>query len=200
MTDVASREVEQRSGAAEVAYGRRRSPMVVGLEQRSSDVGLEQRSPMVATSESGRREYLIADTGLGLESFLFSFQRRVYNGNAVRYGNFRRGKHAKTEPYRKCSHMVHYSQESAWFIVIQNRFYANGRHVLSAGQDRAFCLFSVIQDQQTRELYQRHITKGAKNSNRRELSRSNTVALFLASIYFDLDFFTFHVIKIVGFI
>ncbi|KAJ6860108.1 hypothetical protein NC651_036448 [Populus alba x Populus x berolinensis] len=28
------------------------------------------------------------------------------------------------------------------------RFYANGRHILSAGQDRAFRLFSVIQDQQ----------------------------------------------------
>ncbi|KAL4568093.1 hypothetical protein LXL04_023694 [Taraxacum kok-saghyz] len=41
-------------------------------------------------------------------------------------------------------------------------FYANGRHVLSAGQDRAFCHFSVIQDQQTRELCQRHITKRAK--------------------------------------
>ncbi|KAL4591371.1 hypothetical protein LXL04_004332 [Taraxacum kok-saghyz] len=42
------------------------------------------------------------------------------------------------------------------------RFYANGRHILSAGQDRAFRLFSVIQDQQSRELSQRHITKRAK--------------------------------------
>ncbi|KAL4570572.1 hypothetical protein LXL04_026229 [Taraxacum kok-saghyz] len=42
------------------------------------------------------------------------------------------------------------------------RFYANGRHVLSADQDRAFRLFSVIQDQQSRELSQRHITKRAK--------------------------------------
>lgn len=41
-------------------------------------------------------------------------------------------------------------------------FYANGRHVLSAGQDRAFRLFSVIQDQQSRELSQRHVTKRAK--------------------------------------
>ncbi|WCJ34926.1 transducin family protein / WD-40 repeat family protein [Euphorbia peplus] len=42
------------------------------------------------------------------------------------------------------------------------RFYANGRHILSAGQDRAFRLFSVIQDQQSRELSQRHISKRAK--------------------------------------
>lgn len=35
-----------------------------------------------------------------------------------------------------------------WFVFeffILNRFYANGRHILSAGQDRAFRLFSVIQ-------------------------------------------------------
>ncbi|KAL0456169.1 UNVERIFIED_CONTAM: U3 small nucleolar RNA-associated protein 21 [Sesamum latifolium] len=43
------------------------------------------------------------------------------------------------------------------------RFYANGRHILSAGQDRAFRLFSVIQDQQSRELSQRHVSKRAKN-------------------------------------
>ncbi|XVE99653.1 hypothetical protein REPUB_Repub03eG0218200 [Reevesia pubescens] len=42
------------------------------------------------------------------------------------------------------------------------RFYANGRHILSAGQDRAFRLFSVIQDQQSRELSQGHISKRAK--------------------------------------
>ncbi|XP_050373061.1 uncharacterized protein LOC126790760 [Argentina anserina] len=42
------------------------------------------------------------------------------------------------------------------------RFYANGRHILSAGQDRAFRLFSIIQDQQSRELSQRHVTKRAK--------------------------------------
>ncbi|KAL6194597.1 hypothetical protein ACLB2K_035679 [Fragaria x ananassa] len=42
------------------------------------------------------------------------------------------------------------------------RFYANGRHILSAGQDRAFRLFSIIQDHQSRELSQRHITKRAK--------------------------------------
>ncbi|KAK4424941.1 WD repeat-containing protein 36 [Sesamum alatum] len=43
------------------------------------------------------------------------------------------------------------------------RFYSNGRHILSAGQDRAFRLFSVIQDQQSRELSQRHVSKRAKN-------------------------------------
>lgn len=42
------------------------------------------------------------------------------------------------------------------------KYYANGRHILSAGQDRAFRLFSVIQDQQSRELSQRHVTKRAK--------------------------------------
>ncbi|KAF5822356.1 putative transcription factor WD40-like family [Helianthus annuus] len=42
------------------------------------------------------------------------------------------------------------------------KFYANGRHILSAGQDRAFRLFSVVQDQQSRELSQRHVTKRAK--------------------------------------
>ncbi|XP_019447943.1 PREDICTED: WD repeat-containing protein 36 [Lupinus angustifolius] len=42
------------------------------------------------------------------------------------------------------------------------KFYANGRHILSAGQDRAFRLFSVVQDQQSRELSQRHISKRAK--------------------------------------
>lgn len=42
------------------------------------------------------------------------------------------------------------------------RFYANGKHILSAGQDRAFRLFSVIQDQQSRELSQRHVSKRAK--------------------------------------
>ncbi|KMZ58759.1 putative WD-repeat protein [Zostera marina] len=42
------------------------------------------------------------------------------------------------------------------------RFYGHGRQILSAGQDRAFRLFSVIQDQQSRELSQRHITKRAK--------------------------------------
>ncbi|PON81318.1 Guanine nucleotide-binding protein, beta subunit [Trema orientale] len=42
------------------------------------------------------------------------------------------------------------------------RFYSNGRHILSAGQDRAFRLFSVIQDQQSRELSQHHVSKRAK--------------------------------------
>ncbi|KAK3221191.1 hypothetical protein Dsin_008216 [Dipteronia sinensis] len=47
-------------------------------------------------------------------------------------------------------------------------FYANGRHILSAGQDRAFRLFSVIQDQQSRELSQRHISKRAKKLKMKE--------------------------------
>jgi len=42
------------------------------------------------------------------------------------------------------------------------RFYGNGKCILSAGQDRAFRLFSVVQDQQSRELSQRHVTKRAK--------------------------------------
>ncbi|KAM1104538.1 hypothetical protein ACFX15_012545 [Malus domestica] len=48
------------------------------------------------------------------------------------------------------------------------RFYANGRHILSAGQDRAFRLFSVMQDQQSRELSQRHISKRAKKLKMKE--------------------------------
>ncbi|KAJ8753135.1 hypothetical protein K2173_017699 [Erythroxylum novogranatense] len=48
------------------------------------------------------------------------------------------------------------------------RFYANGRHILSAGQDRAFRLFSVIQEQQSRELSQRHVSKRAKKLKMKE--------------------------------
>ncbi|KAG9135364.1 hypothetical protein Leryth_007141 [Lithospermum erythrorhizon] len=48
------------------------------------------------------------------------------------------------------------------------KFYANGRHILSAGQDRAFRLFSVIQDQQSRELSQRRVTKRARKLKMRE--------------------------------
>ncbi|KAH9653588.1 WD REPEATS REGION domain-containing protein [Citrus sinensis] len=48
------------------------------------------------------------------------------------------------------------------------RFYANGRHILSAGQDRAFRLFSVIQDQQSRELSQRHVAKRARKLKMKE--------------------------------
>ncbi|XP_038987551.1 WD repeat-containing protein 36 [Phoenix dactylifera] len=48
------------------------------------------------------------------------------------------------------------------------RFYGNGRYILSAGQDRAFRLFSVIQDQQSRELSQRHVTKRARKLRTKE--------------------------------
>ncbi|XP_073525647.1 WD repeat-containing protein 36-like [Phyllobates terribilis] len=48
------------------------------------------------------------------------------------------------------------------------RFYANGRHILSAGQDRAFRLFSVVQDQQSRELSQRHVSRRAKKLKMKE--------------------------------
>ncbi|KAI4379695.1 hypothetical protein MLD38_005958 [Melastoma candidum] len=48
------------------------------------------------------------------------------------------------------------------------RFYANGRHILSAGQDRSFRLFSVVQDQQSRELSQRHVSKRAKKLKLKE--------------------------------
>ncbi|KAK8956779.1 hypothetical protein KSP39_PZI001162 [Platanthera zijinensis] len=48
------------------------------------------------------------------------------------------------------------------------RFYKNGRSILSAGQDRAFRLFSVRQDQQSRELSQRHVTKRAKKLRLKE--------------------------------
>ncbi|KAG6475125.1 hypothetical protein ZIOFF_064343 [Zingiber officinale] len=49
-----------------------------------------------------------------------------------------------------------------------DRFYGNGRYILSAGQDRAFRLFSIIQEQQSRELSQRHVTKRAKKLRTRE--------------------------------
>ncbi|KAL6557568.1 hypothetical protein OROMI_017918 [Orobanche minor] len=49
------------------------------------------------------------------------------------------------------------------------KFYANGRHILSAGQDRAFRLFSVIQEQQSRELSQRHVSKRAKRLRLKEV-------------------------------
>uniref|UniRef100_A0A0D6QUZ2 Uncharacterized protein n=1 Tax=Araucaria cunninghamii TaxID=56994 RepID=A0A0D6QUZ2_ARACU len=42
------------------------------------------------------------------------------------------------------------------------RYYGKGRHILSAGQDRAFRIFSVIQDQQSKELSQGHVAKRAK--------------------------------------
>eukprot|EP00958_Prasinococcus_capsulatus_P025315 scaffold4216_cov389-Prasinococcus_capsulatus_cf.AAC.3 len=42
------------------------------------------------------------------------------------------------------------------------RYYGEGAHLLSAGQDRAFRLFSSIQDQQSRELSQRNIERRAK--------------------------------------
>lgn len=48
------------------------------------------------------------------------------------------------------------------------RFYRNGRCILSAGQDRAFRLFSVVQDQQSRELSQRHIARRAKKLKLKE--------------------------------
>ncbi|XP_010541959.1 PREDICTED: U3 small nucleolar RNA-associated protein 21 homolog [Tarenaya hassleriana] len=48
------------------------------------------------------------------------------------------------------------------------RFYSNGRHILSAGQDRAFRLFSIVQEQQSRELSQRHISKRAKKLRLKE--------------------------------
>nr|TKS09579.1 transducin family protein [Populus alba] len=57
------------------------------------------------------------------------------------------------------------TKSSKWIFKNESRdmlFYANGRHILSAGQDRAFRLFSVIQDQQSRELSQRHVSKRAK--------------------------------------
>uniref|UniRef100_A0A0E0LDY3 Uncharacterized protein n=1 Tax=Oryza punctata TaxID=4537 RepID=A0A0E0LDY3_ORYPU len=48
------------------------------------------------------------------------------------------------------------------------RFYSNGKCILSAGQDRAFRLFSVVQDQQSRELSQRHVSKRAKKLGLKE--------------------------------
>ncbi|KAK1423468.1 hypothetical protein QVD17_18771 [Tagetes erecta] len=44
------------------------------------------------------------------------------------------------------------------------RFYPNGRHILSTGQDRAFRLFSVIQDQQSREPFSMSCDKKSKET------------------------------------
>nr|XP_010911920.2 LOW QUALITY PROTEIN: WD repeat-containing protein 36 [Elaeis guineensis] len=64
------------------------------------------------------------------------------------------------------------------------RFYGNGRYILSAGQDRAFRLFSVIQDQQSRELSQRHVTKRAKKlrSKEEEIKLKPVIAFDFAEI------------------
>ena len=48
------------------------------------------------------------------------------------------------------------------------RYYGNGRHILSAGQDRSFRVFSTIQDQQSRELSQGHIRKRARSAHMKE--------------------------------
>ncbi|KAI5080871.1 hypothetical protein GOP47_0004054 [Adiantum capillus-veneris] len=48
------------------------------------------------------------------------------------------------------------------------RYYGSGRHILSAGHDRAFRMFSTIQDQQSRELSQGHIAKRAKKLKLKE--------------------------------
>lgn len=47
-------------------------------------------------------------------------------------------------------------------------YYGDGSRLLSAGHDRALRLFSVIQDQQSRELSQRHTAKRAKRLHIRE--------------------------------
>eukprot|EP00850_Spirogloea_muscicola_P011774 SM000074S21684 [mRNA] locus=s74:433316:440174:+ [translate_table: standard] len=47
-------------------------------------------------------------------------------------------------------------------------YYGEGRHILSAGQDRAFRLFSTIQDQQSRELSQGHVARRAKKLRLKE--------------------------------
>lgn len=48
------------------------------------------------------------------------------------------------------------------------RYYGNGHHILSAGQDRAFRVFSTIQDQQSKELSQGHVAKRAKKLRMKE--------------------------------
>lgn len=48
------------------------------------------------------------------------------------------------------------------------RYYGNGRHILSAGQDRSFRVFSTIQDQQSRELSQGHLQKRARSAHVKE--------------------------------
>eukprot|EP00897_Mesotaenium_endlicherianum_P007094 jgi/Mesen1/6412/ME000329S05575 len=64
------------------------------------------------------------------------------------------------------------------------QYYGNGRHILSAGQDRAFRVFSTIQDQQSRELSQGHVAKRAKKLKLKEeeLKLSRVVAFAAAEI------------------
>ncbi|EPS64844.1 hypothetical protein M569_09935, partial [Genlisea aurea] len=64
------------------------------------------------------------------------------------------------------------------------RFYANSRHILSAGQDRAFRIFSIIQDQQSVELSQRHVSKRAKKLKLKEaeIKLKPVIAFDLAEI------------------
>lgn len=48
------------------------------------------------------------------------------------------------------------------------RYYGKGRHILSAGQDKSFRVFSTIQDQQSRELSQGHVQKRARKAHMKE--------------------------------
>ncbi|KAK9786275.1 hypothetical protein WJX73_004830 [Symbiochloris irregularis] len=48
--------------------------------------------------------------------------------------------------------------------TIVQHYGSDGSRLLSAGHDRAFRLFSVIQDQQSRELSQHHVTRRAKRA------------------------------------
>jgi U3 small nucleolar RNA-associated protein 21 len=59
------------------------------------------------------------------------------------------------------------------------RHYGDGKRLLSAGQDRAFRLFSTIQDAQSRELSQNHTQRRAKRLKveERELKLARIVAL-----------------------
>ena len=53
--------------------------------------------------------------------------------------------------YKKCVFVDFWTEIKIWLCCLLKllgglrRFYANGRHILSVGQDRAFHLFSVIQ-------------------------------------------------------
>lgn len=63
--------------------------------------------------------------------------------------------------------------------TVVRHYGTDGRRLLSAGQDRAFRCFSTIQDQQSRELSQRHTARRAKRLKvtESELKLGRVVAL-----------------------
>ncbi|CAI5466273.1 unnamed protein product [Closterium sp. Yama58-4] len=64
------------------------------------------------------------------------------------------------------------------------KYYRNGRHILSAGLDRSFRIFSTVQDQQSRELSQGNFEKRMKRAMMKEekLKLSKVVCIDAAEV------------------